>query len=94
MALLVSKLALVDALRAPTAELRAQHRYKVLVVDTSLDYPNSSSEGAGHGESGNRRVEGASGAGLTGPGILAADAERGRGLRDTRYTKQCTRLRN
>lgn len=33
--MLVSRLALVDALTAPTAELRAQHKYKILVVQTA-----------------------------------------------------------
>lgn len=38
----MSKLALVDALRAPTHELRAQHRYKTLVVDYFLDHNTAS----------------------------------------------------
>lgn len=37
--MLVSRLALVDALPAATIELRAQHRYKTLVVQTTdLDF--------------------------------------------------------
>ena len=33
--MLVSRLALVDALMGPTTELRAQHKYKTLVVQTA-----------------------------------------------------------
>ncbi|CAM9715876.1 unnamed protein product, partial [Laminaria digitata] len=33
--MLVSRLALVDALMAPTTELRAQHKYKILAVQTA-----------------------------------------------------------
>ena len=33
--MLVSRLALVEALVAPTTELRAQHKYKILVVQTA-----------------------------------------------------------
>lgn len=88
--MLVSRLALVDALPAPTAELYAQHRYKTLVVDTTdLAGSTSPSNDAGGTDAwrGRKQNEGQhiAGTGLKGPGILTSGAERGRGLRDTRY---------
>ncbi|CAM9980812.1 unnamed protein product [Pylaiella littoralis] len=87
--MLVSRLALVDALPAPTAELRGQHRYKTLVVQTTDLSPTEdilSSAGTGTAEDANGPVSGDSmdQRSLRGPGILAVGAEHGRGLRDTR----------
>ena len=104
--MLVSRLALIDTLRAPTVELRAQHRYKMLVVQTS-DLPRSLVSNTGNemfaetaNTSKNRRRGKTKGGAtevctnyssqvtstgaLSGPGILAVGAERGRTLRDTR----------
>ncbi|CAN0258574.1 unnamed protein product [Ectocarpus sp. 12 AP-2014] len=90
--MLVSRLALVDALPAPTTELRGQHRYKTLVVQTTdlsltVDSDHGSLPSATTGAiEVYRPVRGdvISQRGLRGPGILAVGAEHGRGLRDTR----------
>ncbi|CAM9502410.1 unnamed protein product [Scytosiphon promiscuus] len=90
--MLVSRLALVDALPAPTAELRGQHRYKTLVVQTPdipfvTDTDNIPMPHTGEGTEAALEPIGGdviTQRGLRGPGILAVGAEHGRGLRDTR----------
>lgn len=91
----MSKLVLVDSLRAPTAELRAQHRHKTLVVDSSALVDKLHPEDcrtivAGLSTHPNGDSGTANGVGIgvrvgpRGPGILDPNSERGRVLRDTR----------
>lgn len=84
LALLISKLVLVDALRAPTAELWAQHRYKTFVVDRSAISSALCPQVREYDDT--KALLQASGraVGLRCRRILGVGTERDRGLRDTR----------